>query len=169
MKTSGVISLLFVCLVYLAGCGGSSSNSSPASVASLSKVDAKISLAALSASVPAIAGIEATITFPEGVTVQTTPNDLHQAADGVVELTPQPANHIRFARYSSATATTPGKLKFTVLDANGFNASQEIVLNFGITPGFFPLASQFGIVNYQFRDINGALLAITPTLDIKFQ
>jgi hypothetical protein len=131
-----------------------------------------MSLAALSVPNPPIGAISANITFPFGVTVATDPSDPHQAAAGVVQLSPIPANggSLVFARYSAATASSKGKLKFQVDDGNGFSVNQQITLTLGITPGYVPLESQFGIENSLFWDIHGVLLSgITPTLTTQIQ
>lgn len=128
-----------------------------------------------------IAAISATLTIPFGVTVKTDPADPFQPAGGVVELrNAPPSGTLVFARYSAATSykmpesgqviTYPGKLKFSVIDVNGFAATEQILLHLDVTPGYFPQAGDFSLLNSSFSDINGAVMVgVTPTLTTTIQ
>lgn len=168
--------VVIICGLFLAACGSGGGNADGQKPV---KAVAVMSTTSISTPRPAIAAISATLTFPMGVTVKTT-GDPYQPAASVVQLVNAPASGaLLFARYSAAasfkdgsgkTVTTPGKLKFSVIDASGFSEAEQIMINLDITPGYFPVSSDFAIINYTFSDINGYILSgITPTLSATIQ
>lgn len=157
--------------VVLSACGGGGTTSQTPQ-----KAIAVMRTTQLSTPATPIAGISATLTIPNGVTVKTTASDPYQPDATVVQLlnagtsTTTVAPTFVFARYSAATATTAGKIKFTVMDARGFTSTEQIMINLDVTSGFFPKSSDFGLIDYVFSDINGGLLSgITPTLTATIQ
>lgn len=174
VKTRCMVLALATLVLAACGSGGGSSSSGNNKVLAVMQTTSP----AVSTS---IAAISATLTFPEGITVKTDPADPHQPAASVVELVNAPASgSLVFARYSAAWSyrepetnklvSFPGKLKFSVMDVNGFTTEEKIYLRLDVTPGFFPQASDFNLTNYSFSDVNGAILVgVTPTLTTTIQ
>lgn len=171
--------MLMVGLLYfttLSACGGGSENG-PAQKPT-QKMVAIMRTTPLSTPATPIAAISATLTMPDWATVKTSATDPFQPDPSVVQLlssaqstaTVQPT--YIFSRYSAATATKPGKLKFTVMDVRGFTSAEQIAINLditGIPSDFDPFFSYFTLVDYTFSDINGLLLSnITPQLSVTF-
>jgi len=158
--------------VVLSACGGGGSTASQAP----QKAVAVMRTTQLSTPATPIAAISATLTIPNGVTVRTTTSDPYQPDTTVVQLLnasaagTAAAPTLVFSRYSAATATTVGKLKFTVMDVRGFTAAEQIAITLDVTSGFYPTSSDFGLIDYTFSDINGAILTgISPTLTATIQ
>jgi len=161
----------------LTGCGGSGGGAITTVAVSSNKALAKMALSSPASQNSEIWGIQATITFPYGVTAPTDPTDSRLAAPGVIQILPVPTNSYSMtsATYAAATPTSNGKLTFYVIymdaNGNGFNPAQEITTALDVTPGFVPLSTQFDITDYSFWGKSpdgvqvGALLdGITPKI-----
>jgi hypothetical protein len=176
MKKTGVmIFALMMLSACLAGCGGGGGAITTVAVSS-NKALAKMALASPASQNSQIWGIQATITFPYGVTAPTDPADSRLAAPGVIRIMPETANSysIITAAYTAATQTSNGKITFYVvymdINGNGFNPTQEITTALDVTPGFVPLETQFDITDYSFwgkspdGQIGAVLDGITPKI-----
>jgi hypothetical protein len=177
MKKNGMAMFALMMLsACLAGCGGGGGGAITTVAVSSNKALAKMALASPASQNSQIWGIQATITFPYGVTAPTDPTDPRLAAPGVIRIMPDTANSysIITAAYTAATQTSNGKITLFVvymdINGNGFNPTQEITTSLDVTPGFVPLTTQFDITDYSFWGKSpdgqvGALLeGITPKI-----
>lgn len=176
IRTARILMAGLLCTTSLAACGGGSENG-PAQKPT-QKMVAVMRTTPLSTPSTPIAAISATLTMPDWATVKTVSTDPFQPDPSVVQLlsSSQSATTVQptyiYSRYSAATDTNPGKLKFTVMDVRGFTSAEQIAINLDITSipaNFDPLFSYFTLVDYSFSDINGLLLtSITPQLSVTF-
>lgn len=169
MKNKRLAGILLMITVLLAGCGGGSGNGNGTSASG--KVVALIKVVALSTTAEKIGAISATITFPDGIFAKTDVNGAVAVADVVQLLNPSmPAGTIvSVPDYLPATAGQPGLIKFTILNADGFNATEEIAINLQIRSGSFPKSSDFALTNFIAKDLNGADVTLNPTLSATVQ
>ena len=139
MKTiSSIITLFFLsALITLAGCGGGG-GSTPAPAGTTATV--KLSTQGTLAQGTKLAGIDVVITLPAGMTVSADANNVVAAGvvtvsgvalqTGLTVLGPQ--------IYTPATATTAGKLEFTIAAGN-FGVGEFATVNFNLATGSSPL------------------------------
>jgi hypothetical protein len=123
-----------------------------------------------------IGGVEVTALLPTGVTVKATPDTTNPSElvtnAGVVVASgvSTGVNTNTIAIYTAATATAPGKVVITVLDANGFGTGEVATVKCDIASGSTPKAADFSLSGFKAVNLDGAPisgLSAGITVDIK--
>ncbi len=141
-----IAATIAILMFLLSGCGSGGSSGG----GSKNGVSLKVSdlLPKQSALEPAriYMGIALTLHFPPGITVKLVNGE---PSIDVVKLLGAIDNTLTYTivKYTAATATTRGSLKFMVLDINNYgfksNGNEYIELLLDVSPGYFPTASDF--------------------------
>jgi hypothetical protein len=102
-----------------------------------------------------IAGIQAVVTLPAGVTLNTAagavPSTLLQASGAA-------AGGLATGNHTPASASAPGGVKVALINANGFAAGDFLTLQCDLAPGATPLAADFVLQLVSAIDRQGAQL-----------
>ena len=106
-----------------------------------------------------IYGLDITIGFPNGVTVATTADG--SVAAGVVSISGQqgPNTSVGAAKYTPATSTARGSLRFLLVNPTGFTAQELVKVSLDITTGFSPTAAAFTIDSLVASDKDGNIIS----------
>jgi hypothetical protein len=160
----GRAALLLLALV-LFGCG--SGGTTP------SKNDSNVRLktSQLLPSGAVCGALDLTLHFPQGITVQLD-STTGEPLPSVVKLVgaTDPAMTFTVVKYTPATSTSQGSLRFQIYNLLGFtsNGNEYIDLQLDITPGFTPKTSDFWFSNFTVSDLNGNVIPLaTPTATIE--
>jgi hypothetical protein len=104
-------------------------------------------------------GLDITVGFPFGVTVATTADG--NVAAGVVSISGQqgPNASVAVGKYTPATPTARGSLRFLLVNPTGFTAQEFVKVNLDITPGFSPTAAAFTIDSLVASDKDGNIIS----------
>ena len=152
-QLSGILSVLLLALA-LGGCGSGEKSAGKYSGSS-AKAVTKVKTAGLVAPGQTLGAVWLTLSIPPGVTVAIDPLS-HEPARGVVTLigASDPTLVFQSVKYTEATATAYGELQLVVVNAQGFGPLEYIALQLDITPGSFPVASDFSVSNFVVSDID---------------
>jgi hypothetical protein len=167
-KISSILAMILIA-AGVSGCGsGGGGGGGGTPVAAGNKATAAVRMPYAASGQP-VAGLQLTINMPLGVTVQLDPVTGH-AAKSVVQLSgaTNPSAVLVAVDYVPATSSVKGKLKFLVVDPNGFTSSENVTVQLDITPGYFPKAGDFSIDDYIVSDIDGdTVYGLTPTFSVQ--
>jgi hypothetical protein len=170
MKNGICVGILLLVAALVAGCGGGGGGGSSSGAASPGTVKAVMKTTALSPAAATVGAISATISFPDGVYAKT------DASGAVVEVitmansTLPAGTVIQVPDYLPAATGHTGSIKFTILNADGFNATEAVTISLLIRSGTLPKAADFALVNFVAKDLNGAdVTTLKPTLSATVQ
>jgi hypothetical protein len=138
--------------MVLAACGGGGDGASAVN----GKAVATMKSATLTAL--GIYGLDITVGFPNGVTVAT--NADGSVASGVVSISGQqgPNASVAVGKYTPATPTARGSLRFLLVNPSGFTAQELVKVNLDITTGFSPTAVAFTVDSLVASDKDGNII-----------
>lgn len=146
-----LLAAIAILTLAIAGCGSGNNNSSKNG-----KVTLKV--ASLLPEGNAYGGLDLTLYFPKGITVQLDPST-GEPLPSVVRLlgATNPALTFITVKYKAATDTASGSLRFQVFDTLGFssNSNEYIELLLDVTPGFIPKTSDFEFSPFTVTDLAG--------------
>jgi len=133
--------------------------------------DVKLKTSQLLPSGAVCGALDLTLHFPQGITVQLDPTT-GEPLPSVVKLVGATDPNLTFTvvKYTPATGTTQGSLRFQIYNLLGFtsNGNEYIDLQLDITPGFTPKTSDFWFSNFTVSDLNGIVIPLaTPTATIE--
>jgi hypothetical protein len=151
-----VITVIMLALLCACGGGGGGGGGGVVPVVT-SKAVATMKSANLTAL--GIYGLDITVGFPLGVTVATTADG--SVAAGVISISGQqgPNTSVGAAKYTPATATARGSLRFLLVNPTGFTAQELVKVNLDITTGFSPTAAAFTIDSLVASDKDGNIIS----------
>lgn len=160
-----VVMILLVAVFFLAACGseegGEGDNPKRASAA--------FKLAGVMPSGQPVAGVQMTLHFPPGITVEidTATGDV---AASVIRVSGSGSPAVTGAYYLPATTTTDGELRFLVINTTGFTLGDFLELTLNVTPGTIPVATDFTLTNVSISDPDGNLLTgLQPLMTVTIQ
>lgn len=171
MKNSIIAGIVLVITTLLAGCGGGGGGSG-SGTASSGKVVAVMKTTALSPTAATVGAISATISFPDGVYASTDASGAVVVADviSLANSTLPAGTIIQVPDYLPAATGHAGSIRFTILNADGFNATEAITISLLIRNGSFPTAADFALVNFVAKDLNGVdVTTLNPTFSATVQ
>jgi hypothetical protein len=165
---------LILVMALLAGCGSGGGSTTaagdpgrglgPASAAGSATVN--VSTRASSAET-VIYAVDFTILLPAGASVAADPTTGETPA-GVVRIADSRA--ISGARYTAATATTPGSLKVNIIDPVGLTVGDLATINCTISAGAAVTPASFSLDHFTAMDAGGASLSgIVPQFTVLTQ
>lgn len=137
---------LLISITLLSACG-SGSQSAPA--ANSRTIKAVVKTAALTGD-KSIAGIQLSITVPDGVTPTFKADGSVDSAATVEITSTSPSNHaLPGSTFTRATATAPAELAIYAIEAAGFSVSDTITIHLKVADGAKPLESDFKLLTFQ--------------------
>jgi hypothetical protein len=146
-----------IMLGLLCACGGGGGGGGGVAPVVTSKAVATMKSANLTAL--GIYGLDITVGFPLGVTVATTADG--SVAAGVISISGQqgPNTSVGAAKYTPATPTARGSLRFLLVNPTGFTAQELVKVSLDITTGFSPTAAAFTIDSLVASDKDGNIIS----------
>jgi hypothetical protein len=170
MKKTSIssLSILILGLTILSACGGGSSSSAPQPSGPTTAV-IKIQTTGILGSGTLISGITVTGVLPAGVSVKATPD----AQNPSVLVTNPGVVLVSGVTGSNAQAPintfnpTDRTLGINVVDQDGFGIGEFVTVHCDIASGTTTTAGGFGITDFVYKDLNGALISgLTPTFTV---
>jgi hypothetical protein len=171
MKNGLCVGMLLLLTALVAGCGGGGGGSNSGTAAP-GTVKAVMKTTALSPAAGTVGAISATISFPDGVYAKTDASGAVVVADVITlaNSTLPAGTIIQVPDYLPAVTGHSGLIKFTILNADGFNATEAVTISLLIRSGTLPKAADFALVNFVAKDLNGAdVTTLKPTLSATVQ
>ncbi len=160
---SWIISLGSLFLVMGCGGGGGGGNP-PLPSATYTKAVVKISTVGSPSTTP-LAGAQAIVHLPIGVTVKATANAPQTDAGVVIASGNSAPADLIFGVYSAASGT----INVYVVKATGFAVGEFVTVNCDIGTGASPSASDFSVSDLIVSDANGNLITgLTPSITVMF-
>ncbi len=157
---------IFIMIFSLAGCGGGGETGSSATTG---KVVAVMKSTALSPAAASVGAISCTLSLPYGVFAKTDAAGNVVVAEVVQVINSSlPVGTIVSAPvYIAPTAAHSGSIQVAILNADGFNANEEVAINLLTKNSYVPKPDDFSLVGFTAWDLNGAIITLNPTLSVQ--
>ena len=149
---------LILSALVIAGCGGGGGDTGQKSSVTSSVL---IKTSHLLPGSTVYGAMELTLNFPQGISVQLNPATGEPTTD-VVKLVGATDAAMTFTtvKYTPATVSTNGTLKFHIYDTNGFSSidgKEYVSVQLTALPGFKPKPTDFTLSGFSVSDLNGVV------------